>query len=112
MNIPIAAVTMIQELIVCLVRKDYQGIAMRGWLGRLTIRELEDAVMSYGRELTLPSEGFLDRTDVYELDDGAGWSLDVPLWTLEEGLSDLTLSLDLKSDSDGLTLGISDLHVL
>lgn len=112
MNLPAAAEEMIRKLIECLVMKDYQALADRGWLGRLTIRELSGAVSDYGRQLILPPKDLLQRIDVYELNDGSGWSLDVPVWTAEEGLSDLTLSLDLKAEGDELELGISDLHVL
>lgn len=44
--------------------------------------------------------------------DPDGCALDVTLWTVEEGASDLTLSLSATKVGDGFRLEIEDLHVL
>lgn len=112
MNLPTDATEQVKELMAALHRRDYAEIQRRGWLGRLTVSELEGAVIQYGRTLDSPPVDFLDQADIYTLNDGSGWSVDVPLWTVEEGLSDLTLSLDVKTHANKFSVGISDLHVL
>jgi hypothetical protein len=39
-------------------------------------------------------------------------TLDVPLWTREEGRSDLTLSVTAIKQGDTYTVEVDDLHVL
>jgi hypothetical protein len=101
MDMPNVCVVQLAELIACLVAKDYTKIFNNGWLGRLSVQEVDVAISQYGRTLILPPQDFLDHVDVYELNDGSGWFVDAPLWTLEEGMSDLTLSVSVKISGDG-----------
>ena len=99
-----------------LAARDYAGMVELSNGVRLTEEELTTAVELYGREiLALPEEGYA-RMDVYELVDPAppGWTVDVDLWTREEGRSDLTLSLTLvgPSDEGEIRIEIDGLHVL
>jgi hypothetical protein len=62
--------------------------------------------------ITLPDEA-LNLADVHAIaGQRACWAVDVPLWTTEEGRSDLTLSLTISETRDGVQLEIDDLHVL
>jgi hypothetical protein len=79
----------------------------------LSASELQETFREYGRTIiTLPDE-VLNLADVHAV---AGqrvcWAVDVPLWTAEEGRSDMTLSLMISENSDGVQLEIDDLHVL
>jgi hypothetical protein len=112
MQMPQGCVSQIAQLVALLVSKSYRELVDRGWVGRLTIQEIETAISEYGRSLVDPPPGFFDRADVYELTSGSGWHVDVPLWTAEEGESDLTLSLSVRMDGNSASIGISDLHVL
>ncbi|MCW7539771.1 hypothetical protein OOT46_18200 [Aquabacterium sp. A7-Y] len=112
MKLPDECQLLAAELVMCLVGKDYQKIVDKGWIGRLPPQELDAAIAQYGRTLVVPPHDVLDHADVYELEDGSGWFVDLPLWTAEEGMSDLTLSLSVKTDGRHVLLGISDLHVL
>lgn len=81
----------------------------------VTAQELREAVCDYGRQLVpLPPEG-------YELIDYIAvlgsrpleWSVVVPLFTREEGRSDLSLELSvIECPSDGHTIQINGLHAL
>lgn len=85
-----------------------------GRIGRLTVEELSQALEDYGRSLVeIPDQGW-EAADVYEIEDRLDtWGIDLPLWTLEEGRSDLTLSLTVsRLDSGQVTVEIDDLHVL
>ncbi len=54
----------------------------------------------------------MEKAYIYNYEDGSGLKIDVPLWTIEEGMSDLTLSLELIYEGDNEKLQMSDLHVL
>ncbi len=91
----------------------YDLIIADGRGGRLTAPELERAIGEYGRTLVaLPSEG-LRLVDVFpRVNDPTTLAVDVPLWTREEGRSDLTLSLTAVHTPGGYRLTIEDVHVL
>ena len=82
---------------------------------RLTAREIQTAVESYGRKIVpLPDEAYGD-LDVVEVDgvEPKQWSVNVPVFTVEEGMSDLTLELTvIDSYSDSYKVEVDDLHVL
>jgi hypothetical protein len=81
---------------------------------RLSASELERAVTEYGRTLSPLPESAFDELDIIEVDSGLVRTLSVrvPLWTLEEGRSDLELDLTLRELMDGIyELEIDDLHV-
>src|SRR5688572_25062299 len=85
-----------------LVAGAYAKVANDGRIGRLTVPELQRAIAEYGRTLVpLPDQAF-DLADVYPIDRSPGeWAIDLPLWTKEEGRSDLTLSLTVKEHPMG-----------
>ncbi len=87
-------------------------LASDGRIGRLTEQELRQAIADYGRTLTaIPTS--LDGLDVYPIDGAPGhFSIDLPLWTVEEGRSDLTLSASVVERDGSVLVSIDDLHVL
>jgi hypothetical protein len=103
----------IRDLVEDLARGRLREIEADGRAGRLSASELLSAIRDYGRTLVpLPDEAS-PLIDVYPNDrDSTKSSLDVPLWTVEEGRSDLTLSLVATKEADKYRLEISDLHVL
>lgn len=103
----------IRELVEDLVSGDYSRIQLDGRIGRLTVNELERVISSYGRTLTRLPEDALDIADIYPVEGSAGLAaIEVPLWTVEEGRSDLILSLTLNESMGEPTVSIDDLHVL
>lgn len=74
--------------------------------------DIEARLSEYGKTLTLPPASFLEKIDTYEYKDGSGLAIDVPLWTKEEGMSDLTLSIELIYEKNKQNLQITDLRVL
>ncbi len=93
---------------------DFARIVADGRGGRLTASELQLVFEQYGRTLIreLPEEGW-SLVEVYPADDGKGpYSLDLPLWTKEEGRSDLTLSLSCQETATEVELSIDDVRVL
>jgi len=97
-----------------LVRGDYDGVEQRSDGNRLSAAELEKAVAEYGRKLTQPGSGWWDTVDVDPVGDGDDeFYVAAPLWTEEEGRSDLTLELSVaKKESGDYAIEVDDLHVL
>jgi hypothetical protein len=102
----------IRALVKALVEGHFDQLERDGRSGRLSSHELKEALKAYGRTMiTLPDEAF-SLVDVYPVKGRqATWAVDVPLWTAEEGRSDLTLSLTVSESCEGVRLEIDDLHV-
>ena len=59
-----------------------------------------------------PPQNFLDPVEWIELADGTGFSVDCPLWSLEEGRSDLEVQLFAIIAGDGAwDLDVTDILV-
>jgi hypothetical protein len=100
----------VARLVHDLAAKRYRELVVDGRGGRLSEQEMQTAITGYGRTLLpLPEEAW-SLVDLYE--QVGGLALDVPLWTVQEGRSDLTLSLSVKNSMSGYTLTIDDIHVL
>lgn len=103
----------IRALVETLIKGHFDQLERDGRSGRLSSHELKEAVKAYGRTIiALPDEA-LRLADVYPVKGQMStWAVDVPLWTAEEGRSDLTLSLTVSESQDGVRLEIDDLHTL
>ncbi len=102
----------VRKLVQMLAAARFSDLEADGRAGRLTAEELRRAVQEYGRTLReLPEEAWA-LVDEYRQNNSDDFSLDVPLWTIEEGRSDLTLSISVRETREGVTLSIDDLHVL
>ncbi|WP_193367728.1 DUF7668 domain-containing protein [Pelagibius marinus] len=103
----------ILELVDVLMRGEFERLELDGRIGRLTAAELSRALSEYGGKLVpLPDDAF-DSADCYPIEGEASkWAVDLPLWTREEGRSDLTLALSIKEDNGKVLVEIDDLHVL
>jgi hypothetical protein len=103
----------IERLVADLSRGRFAEIASDGRAGRLSAEELKAALDEYGRTLVPLPEQAWNLVDEYPQPGAPNTVvLDVPLWTMEEGRSDLTLSLTATEDADKWILHIDDLHVL
>lgn len=91
---------------------DFDKISGKNWYGRLNEPDINARISEYGNTLALPPASFVEKKDTYEYKDGSGLALDIPLWTKEEGMSDLTLSLVLIYDETKVKLQMNDLRVL
>lgn len=107
--------TAIRVIVELLVRREYDAIARLTHCRRLSASDLQHAVLSYGRKLARPPDGWIDLVDVVPIDDReqAAFFAAVPLWTEEEGRSDLTLELRLSEFAPQLyDTEVLDVHVL
>ncbi|WP_122468838.1 DUF7668 domain-containing protein [Pseudomonas viridiflava] len=112
MNIKNKVKLEIRDLLEALAHNDFTKISINNWYGRLNKEDIETRISEYGRTLTPPPDSFMEKAYIYNYEDGSGLKIDVPLWTIEEGISDLTLSLELIHEGDNEKLQMSDLHVL
>ncbi len=81
---------------------------------RLSAQEVAKAISDYGRQLVIPPEDAFGLMDVVEIRNAQPprWSVTMPLWTREEGRSDLSLELTLIRGQKALDIEIDDIHVL
>lgn len=105
--------TAIRCLVADLAAGRFDEIERDGRAGRCAGADLERAIAEYGRTLLpLPDDAHA-HIDVIQFDhDPMGCAVDVELWTVQEGRSDLTLSLHAWKESSGYRLEITGLHVL
>ena len=114
MTVEETIVPALRDLVRCLIERDFAALEADGRIGRLTVEELAKAIDDYGRSLAaIPDHGW-DLADSYEIEGRPNsWAIDLPLWTQEEGRSDLTLSISAERRDDGsVVLEVDDLHVL
>lgn len=103
----------VRQLVQMLARGDYAAVERRTAGVRLSASDMAAAVARYGRRLMVPPRATEPPLDVVARAHVGGWSVDVPLWSVEEGRSDLTLQLTILDGSDGThRIEIDDLHVL
>ncbi len=98
-----------------LVAKDYEWLEANDAGDRLTATDVRRVIQEYGRELVAPPDGaWLDLEPVpLPSAPRPTWALAIPLWTREEGRSDLTLELTLWRTADGsFGYELDDVHVL
>ena len=103
----------VRDVVERLVRREFARLEADGRSGRLTAEELARALDDYGRTLVdVPDDGW-ELADSYEIEGRPGaWAIDLPLWTKEEGRSDLTLSLSTsRGDDDEVVVEIDDIQV-
>jgi hypothetical protein len=72
------------------------------------------AIADYGRHLIIPPEEAYSLMDVVEIrsTQQPRWSVTMPLWTLEEGRSDLLLELTVIRREKTFDIELDDIHVL
>ncbi len=97
-----------------LADRDFAGLASWSKGVRLTQSEMASAVNEYGRTIVVPPGQVIPNLDVVKVENSEpeSWSVDVPLWTKEEGRSDLTLEVTMtESGRDLMDVEIDDIHV-
>ena len=97
-----------------LARGEYEAVVAESSASRLTADELRDVVREYGRTLVAPPEAAYQALDAVAVRGATHptWSVRAPLWTKEEGRSDLTLELTVVLKEDRPSFELDDLHVL
>ncbi len=114
-ELPLLATNFLRELTLLLVHGQYEELERRSKGIRMTADDLKTVVENYGRHLiALPEEAW-KLTDTVVVSDSvpARFSVRQPLWTEEEGRSDLTFEVTLiESSPKNFVVEIDDLRVL
>ena len=111
-NLSPAAKGALMRLVRDLAAHNYASLEMDGRSGRVTAQELARVIRDYGRTIAELPEEVWPLIDVYPVGGRPGTCMiDIPIWTHEEGRSDLMLSLVLRETADGIELAITDLRV-
>lgn len=103
---------LVSTIIQLLVDADYPELELRSKGIRLNAHDLDRAISEYGCHLVLPPANAYELMDVVKVKGCDKWSVTMPLWSREEGRSDLSIELTVVECSDNLVFEIDDLHVL
>jgi len=102
-----------RDLIGQLARGDYQSAVGRCAKSRLSVDDLRSAIREYGRTLVMPPAEAYANLDAVQVKSAVfpTWSVRAPLWTAEEGRSDLTLELTITLAAGEPSIELDDLRV-
>lgn len=102
------------NIVALLVDEDYDGVIGACSASRLSAKDLRSVIEQHGRNLVPPPENAYADLDTVRVEQTTEptWSVRAPLWTAEEGQSDLTLELTMALSADGVRTEIEDMHVL
>jgi hypothetical protein len=97
-----------------LAREDYESAVKRCTKSRLTVDDLRAVIRDYGRKVVSPPPDAYKELDAVPVSGATvpTWSVRAPLWTEEEGRSDLTLQLKIAFESGTPSIELDDLEVL
>ena len=102
----------IKNLVMDLSNKNYKKIETEKINGRANIMDLEIILREYGKTIIpLPEEVF-KIANIYNIEKENRIDIYIPLWTKEEGRSDLTLSIICFLENNNPIIEINDLEVL
>ena len=105
---------LVERVVRLLVDGDFAALVLLTDGMRMDAVTIRRAIEGYGRNLIpLPDEGF-NELDVVEIEstNPRRWSVRCPLWTRQEGRSDLTLELTILHEATGFKVELDDIHVL
>jgi hypothetical protein len=104
--------SIIKEIVYNISMNNYEAIKVNRQNGRVDIDDLKRVIAEYGCTIVLlPDEAFT-KAEIYDVKDENRLDVYIPLWTEEEGRSDLTLSLSCYIINETAKVEISDLGVL
>ena len=101
-------------IIELLAGTNYKELELLSGGVRLSADELKSVISEYGCRVLHPTLDMLELVDVIAIQSKRypQWSVSVPLWTHEEGRSDLTLELTVIEKGSKMEVEIDNLHVL
>jgi hypothetical protein len=104
----------VSQIINLLVAGKYAELETQTHGVRLTANEIARAVADYGKKLVLPPHDGYELMNVVEIKNAKPkrWSIAMPLWSKEEGRSDLTVEITVIEREGGELVELDDIHVL
>ena len=103
----------IYQIVSTLADGEYTMVVRECYKSRLQAGDLAKAISDYGKTIVKPPSNFVEYLDCVAVRGRADptWSVRAPLWTLEEGRSDLTLELTVTETERRTLIEIDDLRV-
>ncbi|GAA0255243.1 hypothetical protein GCM10009527_059020 [Actinomadura nitritigenes] len=113
--LPEEGVNAVRVVVGLLVRGEYEELETLTEARRLTAAEIAAAVARHGRDLISPPDAAFREVDAvavpHEPADEHAFHVEFPLWTAQDGLSDLTLGLTVTEVMDGVwTVELDGVH--
>ena len=104
----------VRQVIKLLVEQRYSELESLTKGIRLRAGDMMQAVQSYKRTLIMPPEDSYNLMNAVNIrsSEPPQWSIVMPLWTQEEGRSDLSIELTLIKEIQGFRIELDDIHVL
>lgn len=104
----------VKLVMIHLANRRYKDLEVLTNAVRLTADEMASAIFEYGRTVIEPPNNAFESISMIEINDTnpPKWSVVMPLWTVEEGRSDLSIELTIWSNSGRLKIEIDNIHVL
>jgi hypothetical protein len=93
----------VRELLSRLARRDLEGLIEDGVLAPEMASRIEQEIIDYGASPVIPPDIALLIASASG-DGGEGWTIEAPLWTREEGPSDLVLWIHARERESGPAL--------
>lgn len=106
--------SVVRTLVNRLALGDYEDVLNYCSTSRLTADDLRQVIEDYGRAFIKPPPSAYTNLDAVAVRNAQQptWSVQAPLWSKEEGRSDLTLEVTVTQDGDRWDVHLEDLHVL
>jgi len=104
----------VNQIISLLVAAKYAELEEQTHGVRLSANAMAKAIAEYGRTLVLPPEDGFSLMNVVEVTNAhpKRWSVAMPLWTKEEGRSDLTVEMTIVERESIFSVELDDIRVL
>jgi hypothetical protein len=105
----------VREIMTMLAKRDYHALQSHTRGVRLSAEQIESAIRQYGRTIAPYPDSAAPQLDGIQiaLASTPTWSVRAPVFTVEEGRSDLTLELTVRDRPDGgCEVEIDGIHVL
>ena len=104
----------IAQVLSLLVKKEYEQLSRLTHGKRLSSQEMAQVVANYGRTLVEPPDDVFNFSDAVQVRgaEPTRWSISIPVWTVEEGRSDLSIELTVIDHGNRFDIELDDIHVL
>lgn len=105
---------LIERLTSLMVNRQYFELEKLTKSARLPATQIKEAVEGYGKTVIAPPSSGYNQIDAVLVKDShpKTWSLVIPLWTKEEGKSDLSIELTVIETQPDYTVELDDIRVL
>lgn len=112
MDQDIAAI--VHDILMNLAARQYDALELRHRSSRMSAEEMHDVIIDYGRVVIGPPHDWAKYLSIVEVVNFelAKFSVVTPLWTAEEGRSDLSLELWITFGRGEPVVEIDSIHVL